>query len=549
MKDKVLGFLKKHRKGLIILLILVILVGWGLHACSKAVNEMAEGLAQTATPEVMDLQESITGSGTIAPNDQYVITPMVQGEIVSAPFEEGDTVEKGQLLFQFSTENAQDSIQSAELSLEQAKLSYQDALETKEQNEKSLSLKAEQSGYVKKLYVEKGDTIAAGTVIADLYDNTAMVLTIPFNAADVKESWIGKKAVVEVGDEGELVSGKVTGVSSVTTTLSGNRIVKDVTIEVKNPGGISVGDTATAEVAGVACNSEGSFAVKSEGTLLAAGSGTIETLAIVEGNYVKRGEVYLTLEDATIGDSVANADLTLRGAQNQLDSAQKSLDDYSIDAPISGTVITKNAKEGDTINATYQGSLAVIYDLSKVKFQMKVDELDVLKIEVGQEVSVTADALEGVTMTGHITNISLEAVTNGGVTEYPVTVEMDEVGQLLPGMNVSASIIISEEKDAMCVPVDALQRGDYVYVKDQAGTEPSTEAADPMVPAGFHKVPVTVGVSNASYVQILSGLSMTDEVYVPSAQLTDIYTMMYGDSYVEEDADYDETYDDGAAYD
>lgn len=545
MKDKVLGFLKKHRKGLIILLILVILVGWGLHACSKAVNEMAEGLAQTATPEVMDLQESITGSGTIAPNDQYVITPMVQGEIVSAPFEEGDTVEKGQLLFQFSTENAQDSIQSAELSLEQAKLSYQDALETKEQNEKSLSLKAEQSGYVKKLYVEKGDTIAAGTVIADLYDNTVMVLTIPFNAADVKESWIGKRAVVEVGDEGELVSGKVTGVSSVTTTLSGNRIVKDVTIEVKNPGGISVGDTATAEIAGVACNSEGSFAVKSEGTLLAAGSGTIETLAIAEGNYVKKGEVYLTLEDATIGDSVANADLTLRGAQNQLDSAQKSLDDYSIDAPISGTVITKNAKEGDTINATYQGSLAVIYDLSKVKFQMKVDELDVLKIAVGQEVSVTADALEGVTMTGHITNISLEAVTNGGVTEYPVTVEMDEVGQLLPGMNVSASIIISEEKDAMCVPVDALQRGDYVYVKDQA----STEAADPMVPAGFHKVPVTVGVSNASYVQILSGLSMTDEVYVPSAQLTDIYTMMYGDSYVEEDADYDETYDDGAAYD
>ena len=549
MKDKVLGFLKKHRKGLIILLILVILVGWGLYACSKAVNEMAEGLAQTATPEVMDLQESITGSGTIAPNDQYAITPMVQGEIVSSPFEEGDTVEKGQLLFQFSTENAQDSIQSAELSLEQAKLSYQDALETKEQNEKSLSLKSEQSGYVKKLYVEKGDTIAAGTVIADLYDNTVMVLTIPFNAADVKDSWIGKKATVEVGDEGELVAGKVTGVSSVTTTLSGNRIVKDVTIEVKNPGGISVGDTATAEVAGVACNSEGSFAVKAEGTLLAAGSGTIETLALAEGKYVKKGEVYLTLEDATIGDSVANADLTLRGAQNQLDSAQKSLDDYSIDAPISGTVITKNAKEGDTINATYQGSLAVIYDLSKVKFQMKVDELDVLKIAVGQEVSVTADALEGVTMTGHITNISLEAVTNGGVTEYPVTVEMDEVGQLLPGMNVSASIIISEEKDAMCVPVDALQRGDYVYVKDQAGAEPSTEAADPMVPAGFHKVPVTVGVSNASYVQILSGLSMTDEVYVPSAQLTDIYTMMYGDSYVEEDADYDETYDDGAAYD
>ena len=139
----------------------------------------------------------------------------------------------------------------------------------------------------------------------------------------------------------------------------------------------------------------------------------------------------------------------------------------------------------------------MIYDLSKVKFQMKVDELDVLKIYVGQEVKVIADALENVEMTGHITNISLEAITTGGVTEYPVTVEMDEVGDLLPGMNVSATIVLEEEKNALCIPVDALMRGNIVYVKNEEGQETDAEAIAAGVPSGFHEVTVEVGLSSS----------------------------------------------------
>ena len=208
-------------------------------------------------------------------------------------------------------------------------------------------------------------------------------------------------------------------------------------------------------------------------------------------------------------------------------------------APISGTVNKKNAKEGDNINAAYNSSLAVIYDLSKVKFKMQIDELDVLKISVGQEVSVRADALEGVEMTGHITNISLEANTSGGVTEYPVTVELDEVGDLLPGMNVSATIVLKEEKDALCIPVDALMRGDVVYMKNGEGEETTPEELAAGVPEGFHEVKVTVGISSDSYVQILSGLKPEDEVYVPRAEMTDMYGLMMGtdDYYYEEEED------------
>ena len=529
MKDKMLKFLKRHIKGLVVLVVLAVVIFVAVpKVVGKKANEMMQGLYQTEKPTVQDLQMTLTGTGTIAPNDQYSITPMVQGEITDAPFEEGDVVEKGQLLYQFSTENAEDAVKSAELGVRQAKQSYEDALDAKKQSKDSLSLTSDQEGYVKKLYVAAGEKITAGSKVADLYDNTTMIIEVPFNAAEAERSWIGNRANVYVGDESEKLKGTVTAISPTTQTLDGNMVVTYVTIEVLNPGAIAAGMSGTARIGGVDCNSEGTFAVKSEGTLVADGSGTIGKLNLKEGRYVNKGDTYLVLKDATVGDSVASTKLSLESAQNQLSSAKKSLDDYSITAPIAGTVITKNAKEGDNINATYANPLAVIYDLSTVKFQMKVDELDVLKIHVGQEVLVTADALEDVKMTGHITNISLEAITTGGVTEYPVTVEMDKVGKLLPGMNVSATIVLEEEKDALCIPVDSLMRGDVVYVKNEEGQETDADAAAAGVPAGFHEVTVQAGLSSDSYVQILSGLKETDEVYVPRAELTDMYSLMMG---------------------
>lgn len=539
MKENIFNFLKRHKKGLIILVILAIVIFAIVpRVLAKKADAMKDGLYQSQTPVTQDLQVTLTGTGTIEPNDQYSITPMVQGEIVKAPFEEGDIVEKGQMLYQFSTENVESTIKSAQLSVEQAKQSYNDAVDSKQQTKDNLSLISDQEGYIKKLYVSAGEKITAGSKVADVYDNTTMTLEVPFNASDVKKSWIGNRANVYVGDEDKRIRGTVTAIDPTTTTLAGNMVVRYVTIEVINPGGIAAGMSGSASIGSTDCNTAGTFSVKSEGTLIADGSGTIETLKIKEGGYLKKGAVYLVLEDATVGDSVKSSELNIESAKNQLSSAEKSLDDYRVTAPISGTVITKNAKAGDNINATYANPLAVIYDLSKVKFRMKVDELDVLKIQVGQEVKVTADALPEVEMTGHITNISLEAITNGGVTEYPVTVEMDDVGSLLPGMNVSATIVLDEQKNALCIPVDSLMRGNLVYVKNAQDQQTSEEELADGVPDGFHKVDVTVGISSDSQVQILSGLNETDEVYVPRTEITDMsqfVTGVGGVEYYEED--------------
>ena len=120
---------------------------------------------------------------------------------------------------------------------------------------------------------------------------------------------------------------------------------------------------------------------------------------------------------------------------------------------------------------------------------MSIDELDIQSVKVGQKVTVTADAFEGQTFSGTVTNVSLESTYSNGVSTYPVTVTMDEAGNLLPGMNVDGVITLEEANDVLTIPVDALMRGNQVYIKDD-----SVKEQNGPVPAGFKAVEVETGL-------------------------------------------------------
>jgi HlyD family secretion protein len=497
--------------------------------------------------ETRTIQNVLSSSGTIEPLNTYDVTALVQGTVISADFEEGDYVEEGQVLYQISTdtldnevETAQTKVTRAEKELAKAKENYSDAVdslaeaksdynEAKEKNG-STKVKATETGVIKTLYVKEGDTLQKGAQIAEVYDNSYMLLTVPFNSSEVKDSLVGKAAVVTISDSFETLDGEVTEVSSIDQALSGNQLVRNVTIKVKNPGGITETTKATAAIGNLYSAGDGSFSVLTNTVMSSSISGEIDSLSIKAGSKVTEGDVIITLTQDSVDDqlsnyvnAVENAQKTVDSASESIESAEESLEDaqtalddtidsktdYSITAPISGEIIRKDTLAGDTIKSSAMSStLCVIYDLSAVTFSMYVDELDVLSVKEGQEVEVTADALEGVTFTGVVTNVSLESTASSGVTQYPVTVRIDEVGDLLPGMNVTGNIIIEEAENCLAIPSDALQRGNVVYVKDDSVTE-----AQGNVPAGFKEVTVETGITDGDYVQITSGLDGTEEVY------------------------------------
>ena len=105
-----------------------------------------------------------------------------------------------------------------------------------------------------------------------------------------------------------------------------------------------------------------------------------------------------------------NAADNLRNAQLSMSDTQKQVDDYTITAPISGTVIQRMSRLA-ILWAPYTASetLCVIYDMSYLEMTLNVDELDILNIKEGQKVTITADAISGRTFTGVVTSISRQA--------------------------------------------------------------------------------------------------------------------------------------------
>lgn len=522
---------KRKKKGVGIILALLILLAVVLGTFYYNKKKQTERTAasaqtvQTSSVEKRDITSELTASSSLSPKDTYEITSLVEGEVLEAPFEEGDVVEKGQILYRIDTSSVDTELTSAETSLTRARENLATAQEDYDEAASKYGRGTYQStdtGYIKTLYIKVGDKVGNGTKIADIYNDKTMKLRIPFLSAEAAEIPVGAEAVVTIEDSGEQLGGIVTIVSNMEEALSGGRLVRYVTMEVANPGGLTATMEATASVGEFVCSEEGTFEPLTETVMNAEISGSnnleIESLLISEGDFVSTGTALFKATDKSTEkymrsykDSLDSAKDSLQSAENKLKNTQDNIEDYTITAPISGTVITKSTKAGDNVTKGSSGSstLAVIYDLSSMTLEMSVDELDVQSVKVGQAVEITADAVEGQTFYGTVTNVSLQGSYSNGVTNYPVTVTLEDSGNLLPGMNVDAVIILDSSEQTLCIPAGSLMRGNRVYVKDDSVTERQGN-----VPAGFRSIDVETGIINDDYVEILSGLEEGDVVYV-----------------------------------
>lgn len=523
----------KNKKKFLILLIVVLLafggiVGFLMMNKSKSASAKAKSV-QTATVSKRDITSELSSSGTISPKDTYDITSLAEGEVTAAEFEEGDVVEKGQVLYRIDTSSMESQISSANNSLERSQESYQNALEdynTALSDYSGNTYKATENGFIKTLSIKDGDKVSNGTEIAAIYDDKTMKLKVPFLSAEAAQIVSGNGAILTLTDTGEQINGVVSSVSNMDVTLTGGRIVRYVTIEVANPGGIISETAATALVGDFVSSMEAAFEPKLETTMKADISSTVEIqrMLVKEGDYVTKGTPIFSIESKsadkllrTYKDSLDKAQESLESAKSKLESTQDTYDNYTVTAPISGKVIKKTVKVGDKISKSTTGNtvLAVIYDMSNYTFEMLVDELDVKSVKAGQSVNITADAVSGKTFSGTVTNVSLQSSTSNGVTNYPVTVTLnDGLDELLPGMNVDGVIILDEAKDVIAIPADSLMRGNTVYVKDDSVKEKIGN-----VPAGFRSVEVSAGLISKDYVEIKSGLTEGEEVYVAQSSV------------------------------
>ncbi|GAB4423392.1 MAG: efflux RND transporter periplasmic adaptor subunit [Chloroflexi bacterium OHK40] len=205
--------------------------------------------------------------------------------------------------------------------------------------------------------------------------------------------------------------------------------------------------------------------------------------------------------------AVARAEVALKIAERNLAMA-------TLSAPFAATVARVEMQVGEPAD----GATIAMVDLSSFHIDLPVDELDIAQVEPGQRVTIVLDALPGVEVGGTVTGIAPEATrSEQGTTTYEVTVTLDAGSAgVRPGMTAVADIVTEEKADAVLVPRRAVRAEggrSYVYVPNP-NLRPQPAIPGQEAPPPGDRREVTVGLSNSEFVEILSGLSVGDEVLV-----------------------------------
>ena len=513
-KDKVAAFFRKNWKWMVPVVCVAVLGGWFILRPDRAQDANVDVSYVQTTPEKRDLSNSLSGTGTLNPANTYNVKSLVAGKVLTSTIEEGDIVEEGTVLYTVDASDATTKAEQASITLQQAQRSYDKTVDRQ-------YVRAEVAGVVATLKVAKGDEVTSGQEVAVIRDSSKMVLQLEFPAADAATFSVGQSAEVTLDGTFETLTGTVTAVTGTDALSTGNLLTRTVTVTVRNAGGLTTAQAATATINGVSCIAAKCFEYQAERTLTTLAAGTVTAINVQEGGAVNKDDIVLQISGEDLTEAIQSAAETLRSAELNMDNLQEAMNNYTVTSPISGTIIEKNAKAGDALTAG--ADLCTIYDLSYLVMVINVDELQVSDVSVGQSVQVTADAVPDKTYTGTVTRVSMKGSSNGGTTTYPVTVRIDETEGLRPGMNANAEIVIAEAGNALAVPNAAIVRGGYVLVTKDS---PSAANADPdmTAPEGYVYVPVKIGVSDDDYTQIISGVTGNDTVaYDPSSVSTDDY--------------------------
>ena len=484
---------KKSRKWIVLCVLAVAVIGGAAAFMSrtKAKAAKAETSYTTASVEKRSITNSLTGSGTLQPADSYTVTTLVSGEVLSDAFEEGDMVEKDQLLY---------TIDSSDVSTteSQAQTSYSQALKAKYPT-------ADISGTVSEVYVSNGDAVNAGTELLKISASNDLTIDFQFSYANDGDFYVGQPARIYITGYAGYIDGTVAQVGG--SSMANDTGMKMTTVRVKaaNPGLVTGDCTASATIGNYTSYGQTTVKIGTGSTITATVSGKVSGLTLMPGDSVSNGQRICTIT----GDSVDNQ---IENAKTSLENAQERLDDYRITSPITGTVVEKTVKAGDNVGtgSNANSTLCIIYDLSYLQMTLNIDELDIDNVEVGQTVNITSDAKEGQTFTGVVTKVSVVGTTSGGTTTYPVTVRIDDTEGLRPGMNVDAEIVLTSADDVLAIPGTAVNRGNTVLITSDSPS--AANALEQEAPEGYVYVQVETGISDDSYIEITSGLQEGDTV-------------------------------------
>lgn len=513
------SLLLKHKA--ISLIVLLLIVGGSIFIYKQSTNKTNEVKITTQTVKKGNINVSVSGTGQISSEDEIQIQPKVSGEIISTNIKVGQEVSKGALLFQIDNSDALKNLRDAELSLESAELSLE---KIKEGTDELTLLQAENSLTQAKESKEKAENNLAKSYEDGFNTVSNAFLDLPTLMSGLKDIIFGYDACINGSQENYSYYAGVANVYD-EKALSYKKEVYDKyqvakekydanlnsykeTNRYSDPEQIEELIAETYETTKAISDS-----VKSTINLidfykytLINHNITYSTIATTHlaslSNYTGKTNTHLTSllsaknNITDYGDSIVSAqrtitekelsladlkddsnDLELRTQelaveqkQNSLDDIKDSLSDYYVRAALNGIVTSIDVETGDTISSgTSMGSLITTANVASIT----LNEIDAVKVKVGQTATITFDAIDGLTVNGEVAEVDATGTVSQGVVSYAVKIAFDSSDERIkPGMSISVSISIDSAKDVLVISASSVktqQNGKYVEVVLDSG--------------------------------------------------------------------------------
>ncbi len=331
-----------------------------------------------------------------------------------------------------------------------------------------VEIKSKASGIVEKLYVDTGDHVKQGQVLAEL-DRVEIQAQVNSSKAQLLSSQANLKSA-----EADEIRAKV------------------------DAQGVDIPTLQRAYERAQEMSKDG---VVSQATLDDAQRGYIMA---VNKRDVARAQ--LTVNKA----KVSQAEAEVEKDEASLKQFQEQLSYTTITAPIDGVVLSRDVEVGDAVSSILVlGSGATLVmtlgDTSEVYVKGKVDESDIGKVYLGQPARIRVETFKDKTFSGHVTKISPMGVEKDNVTTFEVRVSINNPGgELKAEMTANAEIILDEHHNVLMIPEGAI-----MYDKDKKA---SVDIPVPSAKDGMKKIAVNIGISNGVKTEVLSGLKEGDQV-------------------------------------
>ena len=220
-------------------------------------------------------------------------------------------------------------------------------------------------------------------------------------------------------------------------------------------------------------------------------------------------------EDAELRFNTAKENL--QAAQNDLEIIRKgsvsgsSSANTNIRATITGTILEIPIKLGDQViaaNSFNSGStVAIIADLNKMIFEGQVDEAEVGKLEVGQDLSVSMAAIPDKEFQAKLKFVAPKGTEAGGAVQFKIEADLtlDESSFIRAGYSGNGTLVVDNRQDIMVIAEALLQfdrRTSVPYVEVETSSQ------------NFERRDITIGLSDGIKVEILDGLEITDKIKI-----------------------------------